>query len=667
MVASRPSIRSARWRPDMTSASRTHEHWFDFFDTLVSRACLEPTDAFMLIGWRLAYEGLLRQVDVDRFATARKQTEAKLRQRLDAGSEVRIGAVYAALAADFDWSSEAAQLASAVELEVEVALSVPMPERLRELCERLDRSERVLILSDTYFSVGGIEAILSRHLRSPGNLPLIMTSADEQCTKAFGSLFQRALQRTGLQAADVVFSGDHPRSDQSVPTSLGLQVKPVNAVPRLPCEYRAAGEYHEDRWRRVVAGAMRGGRIMADCADTAAFEAIVGHGGVALGAYVAWVLSSARARDINTIWFLARDGQILMRIAERLAPLLHPNARLEYIHASRLAWCLPAYRDLEQAMQQWLGRYVNGVSVDTIMQTLGLDPATAQTIHWLAHSSGSGASQIQPEQLSNASAHFAQASDAARESLLSYLESRDLWQSGPVMLVDVGWRASLQGALDQVLRDVGRPAPPIVGAYVGLTHRPAVLDPKSLLVFAPNEPRINATVVEFLTRADHGSVLAFRHAATGDIEPLLQPISDSQRLAIEANQMLVLAYVDSLVRWLGMPGFPLADFCAWYAGFGRERLVSLCRTPSKSVGRYLVSAWHDDGAGHVRSGPLATSMPRLQLWRALAADSLVGARSWWIEGSIAASTIGRGDFFLHLYAHRLLLRTSRLLRSKWAT
>jgi FMN phosphatase YigB (HAD superfamily) len=650
----------------MSRAPRTPEHWFDFFDTLVSRACLEPSDAFMLLGWRLASEGLLKQVDVDRFATARKQVEAQLRQRLDAGSEVRIGAVYAALAADFDWSGEDAQRASAIELYVEVALSVPMPERLRELAERLDRNERVLILSDTYFGVSGIEAILTRHLRSSGNMPLIMTSADEQCTKAFGSLFGRALQRTELQAADVVFSGDHPRSDQSVPMSLGLQIKPAKAVPRLPCEYRAASDPREDRWRRVVAGAMRGGRIMADSADTAAFEAIVGHGAVALGAYVAWVLSSARARDINTVWFLARDGQILMKLAERLAPLLHPDARLEYVHASRLAWCLPAYRNLDQAMQQWLGRYVYGVSVDTIMQTLGLDLATAQTIHGLAHSSGSGASQIDADRLSAARARFAQISDAARESLLPYLESRGLWQAGQVMLVDVGWRASLQGALDQIIRGAPRPAPPIVGAYVGLTHRPAGLDAQSLLVFAPNEPRINATVVEFLTRADHGSVLGYRRSAAGASEPLLQPISHTQRRAVEANQALVLAYVDSLMRWLGTPGFPLDDFCAWYAGFGRERLVSLCRTPSKSVGRYLVGAWHDDGAGHVRSGPLAQSMPRLQLWRALAADSLVGARSWWIEGSIAASTLGRGDFLLHLYAHRLLLRTSRLLRLKRA-
>lgn len=651
----------------MASATQTQEHWFDFFDTLVSRACLEPSDAFMLLSWRLLSEGLLKQVDVDRFALARKQVEAQLRQRLVAGSEVRIRSVYAALAADFDWSGEDAQRASAIELEVEVALSVPMPERFKELCERLERSERVLILSDTYFSVGGIEAILSRHFRSSGNLPLIMTSADEQCTKAFGSLFERALERTSLQATDVVFSGDHPRSDQSVPTSLGFQVKPVKAVSRLPCEYRAAGDLREDRWRRVVAGAMRGARIMTGNSGTAAFEAIVAHGAVALGAYVAWVLSSARARDINTIWFLARDGQILMRVAERLAPLLHPNARLEYVHASRLAWCLPAYRNLDQAMHQWLSRYVNGASVDTVMQTLGLDLATAQTIHDLAHPLDSGAGQIDADRLSAASLRFAQESDTAREALLSYLESRGLWQSDPVMLVDVGWRASLQLALDQIIRDTGRPAPPIFGAYVGLTHRPAGLDPQSLLVFAPDEPRINATVVEFLTRADHGSVLAYRRTASGASEPVLQPISDAQRQAVEANQTLVLAYVDSLMRWLGTPGFPLADFCAWYTGLGRERLVSLCRTPSKSVGRYLVGAWHDDGAGHVRSGPLAQSMPRLELWRAVAADSLFGARSWWIEGSIAASTTGRADFFLHLYAHRLLLRANRMLGLKSPT
>jgi hypothetical protein len=64
----------------------------------------------------------------------------------------------------------------------------------------------------------------------------------------------------------------------------------------------------------------------------------------------------------------------------------------------------------------------------------------------------------------------------------------------------------------------------------------------------------------------------------------------------------------------------------------------------------------------VKVATLARRYDRLALWRTLVRETFGGRTSWWLEGSIAASTRGRRDFMAHLYAQRLMLRMARHLR-----
>ena len=61
--------------------------------------------------------------------------------------------------------------------------------------------------------------------------------------------------------------------------------------------------------------------------------------------YVYYVLEDARRRDINKLFFIARDGYILYLIAQVFAPLF-PGIGLHYLYASRKSLYLPGLEEL---------------------------------------------------------------------------------------------------------------------------------------------------------------------------------------------------------------------------------------------------------------------------------------------------------------------------------
>src|SRR5262249_53139823 len=75
--------------------------------------------------------------------------------------------------------------------------------------------------------------------------------------------------------------------------------------------------------------------------------------GTALFSYVVWVLQSAQKRKLDRIYFLARDGQILLKLAKMAAPTIGYQGELRYLYASRQSWRLPAAAIKPQMDLDW--------------------------------------------------------------------------------------------------------------------------------------------------------------------------------------------------------------------------------------------------------------------------------------------------------------------------
>ena len=62
-----------------------------------------------------------------------------------------------------------------------------------------------------------------------------------------------------------------------------------------------------------------------------------------LYSYVNWVLNNAKERKIHTLYFLARDGYILKKIAELICERYQWNMECRYLYCSRASLRMPSY------------------------------------------------------------------------------------------------------------------------------------------------------------------------------------------------------------------------------------------------------------------------------------------------------------------------------------
>jgi predicted HAD superfamily hydrolase len=73
-----------------------------------------------------------------------------------------------------------------------------------------------------------------------------------------------------------------------------------------------------------------------------------------LTAYTIWILQQAKVKQLARIYFLARDGEMLLKIAKELAPKIYPEVELRYLYVSRQALRMPGLTKINKAFWEWM-------------------------------------------------------------------------------------------------------------------------------------------------------------------------------------------------------------------------------------------------------------------------------------------------------------------------
>jgi len=450
----------------------------DVFDTLVWRVVPEPVDAFVEVGRSLMAVGRLR-VPVEAFATLREAAERRARagsERRRSTPEVSLEEVYEELPPSV-CEGDPAELAA---LELEVERSITFPDlAVVELARSLQASGpvRVALVSNTYFSAPQLRRLLDRDPFTAIRLDAVFTSSDNKRHKGNG-LFDVALAALGVAGHEVVHLGDDPDADVACPAKSGIRGVLLTRRPDpLPAVLEREGIARGDastRRRAPLHGGTSDFGLTALRAKTLR-RAEVSHlteperacwatGAAVFGpvfaGFAEWVHDRATAAGTRHLFCVMREGAFLAPLLEAARRQRGGGAEVSTLWLSRYVCSQAAVvtgspREIEAFLNRRLAP-----TLSIACESLGLTPqqlpglgdrACDRLDNPALRQRFIGAVTEAGDLRAAVTAHCAE----ARRRLVEHVVRAVGRDTGEVVLVDLGWGATIQAGLDASLRAEG--------------------------------------------------------------------------------------------------------------------------------------------------------------------------------------------------------------------
>ncbi|CBE67353.1 MAG: glycosyltransferase [Candidatus Methylomirabilis oxygeniifera] len=447
---------------------------FDIFDTLLVRPVLHPETAKTIIGHRN------REMAGTDFAGLRAKAEALARSRV--GRDVGLEDIYAEFASLTGKQVDEVGYLRTLEEEIERHLVSPRPECIDMFNHAIRSGKRVVLASDMFLPRPIIEKMLSEN--GIAGYHALYVSSDIGVRKDTGELYRLMLERERIAPDELLMVGDNEHSDVQVPMNVGIQVchvlRPIEVARALP---RFSGMIE---WTRTEGGLDEQlvlGLVIKRLFQPVFYEQFdparlipgepedIGYGvvGPVALSFCVWLMDRAKADGIEKLYFLAREGQLLKEIYDRVAMHREDAIPSEYLVLSRRAVTVPMIESFDDICRiakaseyfpndlKAFFRYRYGVLLDDhdvhelcrkgLWQTGRLVEVKGDIRH------------LKPV-LEALMEKITARSRAERPSLIAYLNRVGLHTTSAVAVVDVGYSATIQGMLSGFLHK------PIHGFYM---------------------------------------------------------------------------------------------------------------------------------------------------------------------------------------------------------
>ncbi|MBW4619773.1 MAG: hypothetical protein KME17_10510 [Cyanosarcina radialis HA8281-LM2] len=506
---------------------------FDIFDTLLVRIWARPTDLFWELGDRLQ-QALLIEVSPETWQKIRIEAESAARPKTLNG-EVTLDQIYAELQQIFGWSSAEVEKAIALEIALERFSLRPIPETQRRIRESRQQQQAIAYLSDMYLPTEIIKSFLQEgQIWADGDL--IHVSAEVGVGKGSGKLFEHHLLQSGLKHSQLHHTGDNLHADVNVPQKMGIQVS--HFLQAHLNRYESSIADNENlplRFRSLLAGASRLTRLQ--CPETDPRKQTIWNTAAnviapLLFGFVHWVLTQAKEQGIQRLYFMARDGQILLKVAQEICRQWNYDIECRYLYGSRQSFHFPSIQQLGETEFNWLFDNPAFLSVRIVCQRIHLEPEEiADTLasygfsveSWdknLTESEAMALKQVFQEPAVTESI-LARAA-TYREQAIGYFKQEGMGDGTPFATVDIGWSGKSQRSLSQLLAagDI-YPTAGLKGFFFGLLSTTQAFPSDRLMPYflAANELTerrflCDPQILELFMAGDHGSTV--RYERQGD-------------------------------------------------------------------------------------------------------------------------------------------------------
>jgi FMN phosphatase YigB (HAD superfamily) len=457
---------------------------FDVFDTVLTRRVGAPSAVFDVLAGRLSSTGSIC-VPPEVFASARRRYERRLNQ--DLGRHATLREIYVAVALALNANPVHAEDWALAEEQLERELTVAVPSASERIADARGRCDHLVFVSDTPHSQRLVQELLLQHGLADEN-DGVFTSSEQKVSKSGGGLFRRVAHLVG-EDFEYVHVGDNPRSDVAAARVEGWSssLLPDAALSRYEKLLESTAT-ETDGLMSWVAGASRISRLEAYRAGMAKPIADVASGAFApmLVGYSLWVVATARRLGVRRLYFVARDGHVMLEAARHTIGALAPDIELRYLYGSRRAWIFGASGTCDETLRSWL-TVKPGFTARTMLNRVALTPEEVFRVTRLpvtgpdraddqlsAADRQALADVLQQEPLLSTVRERAR---QAAERTTAYFRQEGLLDGVPSALVDAGWRGRTAAALDHLVTRAGAPAPRHL--VIGLTGAVSDVDRRS--------------------------------------------------------------------------------------------------------------------------------------------------------------------------------------------
>lgn len=465
-------LRQGIARPEITVVS------FDIFDTLVLRPLSDPADLYELMQPEVER---IKGKPVD-FRRVRVGADGWQRERLAAGRDVTLADIYTRVAEVLQLSAGERDALMTLELGLEARYMRPRAAVVEVMNFAYSLGKRVILTSDMYLDKASVVGLL-------GGLGIvayhaIYLSADIGKRKDTRMLFPHILEVEGIGPKQLLHIGDNEHSDLQVAGDLGIctfhVMRPMELFRRTGLGKTGfPGQASQlSLFARISLGLMLA-RVYDDPfprssspvnGDLRTFG--YWYFGPILLAFVAWVANRGAIEGVDTLYFLARDGDVLVRIYELLQRYSRrPLPAGVYLEVSRRSVGVPFVERREQLDRLLQPEYAGGPLSDLLSIRLGFDLGKHPEVNVREFGfAGIDSAVFIPADLHKVKQlcyllyerypeHFL----FERDRAVGYLRQMGLFDDGKKSVVDIGY----SGTLQRILNEAGLEQP-VHGYYMVL-------------------------------------------------------------------------------------------------------------------------------------------------------------------------------------------------------
>ncbi len=331
---------------------------FDVFDTLITRNTATPQGIFALMQNTLRrdmrYAGMSGYIR-ENFYQLRIHAEAlaRLHYQRNGIEDVTLEHIYEAMGTTGCISPEEQALLAALERETECANVLGIKENIDKVKALLTANQQVVFISDMYLDEKTIRNMLTAVEPLFQDVPLYVSSEYKQ-GKHSRNLYKKVKEqlKPGEEYGNWQHSGDNPHSDIAAANALGISTLPFAYEQLMPIEQAKLSAGEADCSAELCIGTARNVRLRHRLSGPSAIGCTVA--GPILFPYVQWILASSQRQSIKRLYFIARDGFLLKKIADILIEKYNLAISTHYIYGSRKVWRMPSYDGKKGSLRKLL-------------------------------------------------------------------------------------------------------------------------------------------------------------------------------------------------------------------------------------------------------------------------------------------------------------------------